>query len=564
MPQFPAESWLIHAISECFQTGKISLWAVLTTQLFLDVSNVMREKSPRSWCELKMMAEVISKRLVAQTQLAKLSKHEELQSIVAYSNAIIRDHITVDPSQSDLKQKPKEEDGSLPESYLFRKHPMLCGLLAFRLKFFQLEIGRIINSKAMTFMPIVHLYNAARKRGNLEIWPDLEALIACYYESEIFLGERAAEGKDMYRRYLISGLGATVQWTAANGRTNDTGRIASSSTGRRVLHSNSLVVKIFSPRFLPEWKAGVPVQKSKFCDIEKLLEFEIQSASPELGVGIQTEDPLAHRSTASSSSALPANLSDRRRTLSLPKVLDSLCQRVGKDMKSFDFNYISMHKRSYDLLHEIGKSLGKTITVNYPKSGNGMHPDYTNPDKAWEIVQGILNTIQRADAMSEAHTAARDRARRGLRSIGGFSDGELQRRRDQHGSILPEATLVLAKFIAVRGDELVKEMEANNRSAEGLRLDTPPSLTSPLRTPPSKAPPLRKSLPKSGTPSIKSTPVSPAQSAESGDEEGNVLVRLSRNLSRPSSSIKQSDQKDRNSKSPINAFDENSNRDLGM
>lgn len=88
--------------------------------------------------------------------------------------------------------------------YLLKNHPLLSGLLIFRLNILMNDVGIAFCNAWDSMVYSAHLYNAARQGTNLEEkWGDVEFLVHVHSSQGLFLGLKMLEATEIYRGFPL-------------------------------------------------------------------------------------------------------------------------------------------------------------------------------------------------------------------------------------------------------------------------------------------------------------------------------------------------------------------------
>lgn len=161
---------------------------------------------------------------------------------------------------------------------LLSKHPVLCGLMVFRLQMLLQDIGVGLDFYSGTFVATAYLYNEARNQGLCEEWKDLETMIEFYGKDKLFVGARPQTAHDSYKRIkLYFGMSITEftpfkskqkRPAAKNSRIDAPDRMR--STGRRKLSNPSVIWKMFMSRYCTEYFDRFPVENKGGFDLHSI------------------------------------------------------------------------------------------------------------------------------------------------------------------------------------------------------------------------------------------------------------------------------------------------------
>lgn len=153
----------------------------------------MREEAGRSFAELNIVADKAKDTVQAYFKYTQIHRTEVLDLLGPLAADIIgyiARWIKRDPFQIIHSNFQPDSDVILerPAFLLLSRHPILCGLMTYRLNLLTREFGQYLSWASRTLVSAAHLYNAVRQRKLCQSWPDMDALISIYGEEKIFLG----------------------------------------------------------------------------------------------------------------------------------------------------------------------------------------------------------------------------------------------------------------------------------------------------------------------------------------------------------------------------------------
>ena len=247
---------------------------------------------------------------------------------------------------------------------LLKRHPVLCGMILFRLKLQVQEAGITIAGAWGALPVILHLYNAARQEGALEKhWLDLEALILANGADRIFVGSLPEKPQDYLKRFLIvMGYSAT---TLSTNRRPKIGAVAS-KRGPREMLGVSAITDVYRNRYISK-----TVTRPEFTlnAIENLLAESAQELSNDA-------EHLSKTGPASSKKSFKGTRSGRgfkkqvlkgskkfakSQKLTTIQLLHALENCMAIESFGLNVDYISLHMRSFRLLRNIRTDMDSTF-----------------------------------------------------------------------------------------------------------------------------------------------------------------------------------------------------------
>jgi hypothetical protein len=183
---FPGQDELTTGILKMGRTKELPIWLILAIQIHLDIHYVLLEDTSRAQNELFTGA----KRTVdTLKEYLEFSKNMHIANWPAKNNMILRavleqcenmvlndfiDGIRTDAY--DVLEMPEHKGGTF---VLMKRHPVLCGMLLFRLHVIMQGLGITLVNAWGSLTCVLHLYNAAYSEGTLsKPWIDMEAVVS--------------------------------------------------------------------------------------------------------------------------------------------------------------------------------------------------------------------------------------------------------------------------------------------------------------------------------------------------------------------------------------------------
>lgn len=173
------------------RTKNVPTWLVLAVQIQLDIHYVLLEDTSRAYQELTKNAKQIVDTL---RQYQHFSKRMFIENWGEGNDRMLDDFAQETEAwfKTDWIEPLRTRtfrSGNLPvpesDRYyvLMKRHPVLCGMVLFRLKVLMQAIGITLVNAWGSLTTVLHLYNAAKVEGAISTpWMDLElAVCNCFF-----------------------------------------------------------------------------------------------------------------------------------------------------------------------------------------------------------------------------------------------------------------------------------------------------------------------------------------------------------------------------------------------
>lgn len=168
------------------RTKNIPIWLVLAVQIQLDKHYMLLDDTNRAHQELADSCEEITGTL---QQYQDFSENMSISTWGEFNDNALQGLIHewewwlvqtwFHRAFQDMKIPVQENDRYF---VLLERHPVLCGMLLFRLKMVMQSLGVILVNAWGSLPTVLHLYNAARVEGALvKPWMDLEPVVSEYH-----------------------------------------------------------------------------------------------------------------------------------------------------------------------------------------------------------------------------------------------------------------------------------------------------------------------------------------------------------------------------------------------
>jgi hypothetical protein len=256
----PAEDELITGLRPMMEKNDIMacpMYAIFATKLFLSVHHVLRVNAVQPFEELQATA----KRCIATIDSwFEFADHKQFANWPAQNDQWLRQiqALAQECALEDLigKSKVRVPEQFQPEPFLFMKrNPIYCGLLTLRLNLLLQEGGQtLVGGWGSAIYPI-HLYNACRQSGGLDIeWQDAEYIYQLHTPQRLSVGAPPKDPQEYLKRFFLM-LGGSVSNFARNRRHGGQNMIVESKKGPRGLKTTTPVRDIFQPRYIADGNA---------------------------------------------------------------------------------------------------------------------------------------------------------------------------------------------------------------------------------------------------------------------------------------------------------------------
>ncbi|KAF2241563.1 hypothetical protein BU26DRAFT_525064 [Trematosphaeria pertusa] len=203
---------LLAALEAARESGKALTWAVFAVQTFLDMHAQLGRVAETAFDELHKTGAWIKTSLEHNYKVGKAGKwnfHEPGHTAILdlIHRTTEEDYMTSGLQAPEFFREALTAWGS---HFMFRHHPMICGLILQDLIMLLHDRGIEHDSHHGSVLGTIHLYNAALQLGFLPpsaTWADLEYVIAKIGERALFVGERPRTLRDCYIRLaLVMGI----------------------------------------------------------------------------------------------------------------------------------------------------------------------------------------------------------------------------------------------------------------------------------------------------------------------------------------------------------------------
>lgn len=327
----------MHPMMEANSADALPTHAVFALQIFLDIHHVLREDITRPFDQMQ----TIGKRTIETLDdYFRFSRGRTIDLWPAQNDAAFRQvrDFARDCTQADTVCKAfssvYRKLGVTPKPFFFLKsHPVLCGLLTYRLTTLMQECGiTLCNAWGSIIFP-AHLYNATRQSASLEAhWKHMEYVVSLHSAQRIFVGAPPTEPTEYLKRFVLA-LGGSASNFARNRRRGGPSLIVESKKGPRGLKTTTPVKDIFHLRYV----AG---------DTAKLT-------TPNIVAMLSVASKAERTSPAPDDLQMFTRQMLTQRQFTPLQLLRIVREGVAAEELHLLFDYISLHQRSLKLLRTL-------------------------------------------------------------------------------------------------------------------------------------------------------------------------------------------------------------------
>lgn len=360
---------LTKGMKEMCRTKKASTWLLFATQVFLDINHLLRLQVNRGLQELRVSGEEAKKSL---KNALKFTAGTKLDNWAASNNHMISNTISqidewiigdvISETKRRLLGSRKYDLGGEPEPFhLFKRHPLLCGMISFALTTVTVrEIGTTIVEAWGSILYTAYLYKALRQESALDVsWPDMETFISIHTPEKLFVGGCPTTLEESVKKYYLMMGAAPRVFARDRSRRNQKGRLnIASGKGPRSWNVDNPIYAIFKKRFVEMTGSAEWTVQS----IERLLNEASQS---------KPQQKAARRRW------------EKTQQLTMLQLLDALQVGLAVEAKGLHFNYLDMHFRCIELLHTLRTELHEKF-VHY------WGPQYLEHDGQISSIAGYI------------------------------------------------------------------------------------------------------------------------------------------------------------------------------
>ena len=352
--------------------------AIFATKLFLTVHQVLRVDAVRPLEELQATA----KRCIASINgWLEFSDHKQFANWLAQNDqwlgqikALAQD-FALEDKIGKLKVRGVPDELQPQAFHFLKRNPVYCGLLTLRLNLLLQEGGHTLVRAWRSAIYPIHLYNACRQSGCLDMeWQGAEYIYQLHTPQRVFDGAPPRDPQDYLKRFFLM-LGGSVSNFARNRRHGGSNMIVESKKEPRGLKTTTPVRDIFQPRYVGDRNAVLSTG-----NLTALV--AIANKAQRMHVPLCDVEQLA-REVSSQAQMTPVQL------------LACVREGIAAEEMHLLFDYFDLHQRGIELLRELKDGVHNDMVEYFGE-------EYIEDDSQLPFVVGyIFDIVHRADKAAE-------------------------------------------------------------------------------------------------------------------------------------------------------------------
>lgn len=399
---WPVEDKITEGIRVVIRTRQVPTWAVVATQIFLDVHHIMRSEVERGYEELVAACERGYQTLTAlYNHLVKLPDKMRPHIKVRAETTLKLKQIFVDIDWIQttmarvIVRDPRDDLENIYHNkafHLLKSHPLLCGLMMFRLRLLLHGLEHVLEYQTSVFVASAFLYDGAKERGACGPWRDMEAILDCYGAMNIFVGARPTSCQERFKRLKVF-AGASVSIASKGGesvRGGTAGRFntPSRADGQRKLPYASVSAQLFMQKY-GSLHPGAAAQEEglglEHVDLDLIFQTDQETRN-------DSTSGTDKKGTSTGKAEKKAKQRQKKRTPL--KFLKTLQRHLDNDNFARNFDMVAMHIRCTELLQkaiiEFGDRVKFYVQVSKQKSSSKKTFDPQDSFRLNKIVGALL------------------------------------------------------------------------------------------------------------------------------------------------------------------------------
>ena len=327
----PVLDELTNGLSSMIRENKFELWIIFAAQIFLDINTVLQEDVGRGLSDLKASGTHIASVIEEYNSTLPCS----CQQIPAFKriNTFIDRWILGDTlAQYKTETFPSAPTTIIEPFLLFKRHPLICGLLQFQLhanlQYYSIKLA----NASGPVLCAAYLYENCRQAGYLkQTWPDMELIMDIHTREKMFIGRIPQTPAEFLKcTQLMLGM-STINFSP-------TVRSCSLklTNKRKCLTPTSSVMNVFCKEWLQTGSATLTINT-----VEDLLNTSNIASTFNNATAPEEDQSLLQRQWTKSHKMTPLQL------------LDTLHLALSAERHILRFDYISLHLRCLRLLRTL-------------------------------------------------------------------------------------------------------------------------------------------------------------------------------------------------------------------
>ncbi|KAJ3498339.1 hypothetical protein NLG97_g1197 [Lecanicillium saksenae] len=381
VPDWPVHDEALRGMKEMTKTGKIPLYLVFATQVFLDVTYTLGPSIEKGWQLLNTHTNFIANDVTGHLDYhANLkvdtwpaSNDQMLKWLSSSIQWLVKDPIF--KVQSRLFQRQGVVPNSSNLNRIFRMSPVLSGLVLYHFRFKYRDAGIAIANAWGSIQYTGHLYDAVRTSKLLpRSWPDMDIVKMLLGTDSFYAGgEEPKTLKDQFKKHCLQ-MGVSA---AALANTRRKGTRLASKSGPRGINLNAPVSTMFEERYVND---SAVVLKGE--DINRIVQISMYQLETDEETGetvlgkIEDEKVLKEKKKLQHELKRGSKWSSAQPRVSLVKLTELLVNSMQAETLEFSFPYMRMHRLCWQHLRAVRVScdslLRKLIGPDYLETENQL------------------------------------------------------------------------------------------------------------------------------------------------------------------------------------------------
>lgn len=342
---------LTRGLGQMVLTKNIPIWLVFATAVFLDVHHILREKVELGFQELQARTSVAKSQLDRYFELSRglrkpdtwpKDNEKVFEQISDEMSKFILTDVVFPFKATQYKSFRQPAPDESERFYLYKRHPILCGIQAFAVLLEIQQAGITLNNAVGTVIYPAHFYNALKQNDpSCASWPMIDEVIALHGAERIFVGGRPTTMNECFKHICLM-LGYSPAQFAKNRRNP---KAVASKNGPRGLKETSPITKLFY-RGLRKANGKMEITMHS---VEELLNEQARDAD------------LASNPT---SKRLRREWAATNR-LTCIQLLEALQASIPQELPKLEFDYFKLHAQSIGLLRRLKRELDEDYIKFY-------------------------------------------------------------------------------------------------------------------------------------------------------------------------------------------------------
>ncbi|KAI8822529.1 uncharacterized protein EV422DRAFT_402565 [Fimicolochytrium jonesii] len=341
----PLKDEFTKEFGEFARTKKIPLVLVFATQIFIDIHHILRERAGLGATLLRLAGSRVEdslKKSSAETpanhpRIWPKDHEDGVKHFQSWINVwIINDRLK---TETQRLISPLGIEAEMRPFSLYNRHPMLCGLILFKLQLHAQHLGMVLASAWGSIIYTAHLYEACKYSHTLngKEWKDMEFVMAANGKERMFKGRVPTNPTESLKsfNYMVGWSPLGIAGTDRSAQIRKRGPLKGSAKGPTGLEENSPISILFRDRICYNKESVFTVEA-----VDRLLRESIKTTLP---YNFQRSWSQAQKMT-------PLQL------------LVTLRAGLFEEKHKLRFDYIRMHTRCQAVLRQLHEELDPIFT----------------------------------------------------------------------------------------------------------------------------------------------------------------------------------------------------------